>query len=114
MASAWGTRQTTTLRTPGGRPASTKISPMNRAMSGVVVDGRKTTALPPVRALRMSQTGVRKGKFPGGTVHPFSQCAARGALAAAPGQDFLGPLEDGPLLPGVEPAPSWKGVLGRE
>ena len=65
MASASGTRQTTTLRTPGGRPASTKISPTTRAVSGVVVDGRRTTVLPAVRALRTSQMGMRKGKFQG-------------------------------------------------
>ena len=65
MPSASGTRQTTTFMTPGGRPASASTSPRSRAVSGVEVDGRRTTVFPAVRALRASQTGMRKGKFQG-------------------------------------------------
>jgi hypothetical protein len=42
-----------------------KTSPMRRATRGVAVEGRRTIVLPPVRALRESQKGMRKGKFQG-------------------------------------------------
>jgi hypothetical protein len=41
------------------------ISPRRRAEKGVVVEGRRTTVFPAVRALRTSQKGMRKGKFQG-------------------------------------------------
>src|SRR5215204_1828751 len=53
--------------TPGGMPASSKISVRRVAVPGVIVAGLKTTALPATSAGAIFQTGIATGKFHGVT-----------------------------------------------
>ena len=55
----------TTLRTPGGRPASTASSARASAVSGVTSAGLTTTELPIARAGATFQPRIAIGKFQG-------------------------------------------------
>ena len=55
----------TMFRTPGGRPASSKISTKSPARSGVSSAGLKTTVLPQTSAGAIFQLGIAIGKFHG-------------------------------------------------
>src|ERR1700686_63162 len=55
------------FKTPGGIPASAKISTMRTAVAGVSVAGLKTTVLPATSAGAIFHTGIATGKFQGVT-----------------------------------------------
>src|ERR1044072_9727037 len=55
------------FKTPGGMPASVKISTMRTAVAGVSVAGLKTTVFPATSAGAIFQTGIATGKFQGVT-----------------------------------------------
>jgi len=55
------------FKTPGGKPASEKISTIREAVPGVNVAGLKTTVFPATRAGAIFHTGIATGKFQGVT-----------------------------------------------
>src|SRR5262245_47122642 len=57
----------TRFSTPGGIPASAKISAMRTAVAGVRVAGLKNTVFPATKAGAIFQTGIATGKFHGVT-----------------------------------------------
>src|SRR6185503_19686677 len=57
----------TRFKTPGGIPASAKISTIRTAVAGVKLAGLKTTAFPATNAGEIFQTGIATGKFHGVT-----------------------------------------------
>ena len=59
----------TTLKTPGGRPASAQISAKSKAVKRVYVAGFNTTVLPMAKAGQTFQTSNIRGKFHG-TIAP--------------------------------------------
>src|SRR5262245_51444852 len=58
-----GPKPWTTLKTPGGRPASDATSASNVAVEGVSSDGFTTTQLPQASAGATFQVRSRRGKF---------------------------------------------------
>ena len=56
---------TTTLSTPGGSPASARISTKSAVHAGVSVAGLSTTVLPATSAGAAFHTGIAHGKFQG-------------------------------------------------
>ena len=64
----------TTLKTPGGRPASAHISANTRAERRVYVAGLRTTVFPIARAGHTFHARSMRGKFHG-TIAPTTPCA---------------------------------------
>ena len=65
----------TTLKTPGGNPASAQISAKSRADNLVTVAGFKTTVFPMARAGATFQVNNIRGKFQG-TIPPTTPTGA--------------------------------------
>src|SRR5687768_4364003 len=57
----------TRFKTPGGIPASSKISVMRTAVAGVIDAGLNTTEFPATSAGAIFQIGIATGKFHGVT-----------------------------------------------
>src|SRR4029077_716495 len=66
----------TTLSAPGGRPASSTISPSIRAVSGVSCAGLSTTVQPAASAGATFQVARLSGKFHG-TIAPTTPTGSR-------------------------------------
>ena len=64
-APAVGPNPVTMFKTPGGRPASIKISPKRRAERGVCSAGFKTTVHPVAKAGPSFHAAINRGKFQG-------------------------------------------------
>ena len=60
-----GPDPTTTLKTPGGMPASAAAFASSSAVSGVSLAGLRTMELPMMRAGATFQTAIMKGRFHG-------------------------------------------------
>ncbi len=75
-APAVGPNPGTTFSTPGGRPASSAISPRRSAVSGVSSAGFKIAQLPAARAGATLREAMRSGKFQG-TISPTTPSGSR-------------------------------------
>ena len=73
----------TTVKTPGGRPASSASSPMRIAVSGVISAGLSTTVLPAARAGARPQPAMGIGKFQG-TITPTTPRGSWNVMSTPP------------------------------
>ena len=77
---ASGPNPVTRLATPGGTPASSRISNSRTAVSGVSSAGLTTTVLPQTRAGKSFQAGMSIGRFQGVTI-PTTPTGSRIVIA---------------------------------
>src|SRR5206468_11359958 len=83
-SSSWSVRAglaVTTLKVPGGSPASSAILAMASAVSGVARDGFRTTLHPAARAGAILRVTIVAGKFQGVTAATDGLAQHPGALA---------------------------------
>src|SRR5690606_25709336 len=81
---SWDPGPVTTLKTPGGIPASSKTEAMASAVKGASAAGFRTTVLPKIRAGHDFHKGMATGKFQG-VMTPTTPKGSRTVNISAPG-----------------------------